>query len=152
MVVLGVVILVLAAVLAVGVVTSNGSPVDAEAFGITLDGVTVGGFFLVGVATGALALCGLVMALGGLTRRRAKRRALKQQVREVRSERETLAEENARLQTELGERQQADRTDLDDGTYPARSDASAVTRERAVAPDENPNGDATRGRHRLIGR
>lgn len=147
MVVLGVVILVLAAVLAVGVVTNNASPVAAEAFGTTFDGLTVGGLFLLGVATGALALCGLVMALGGLTRRRAKRRALKQQVREVRSERETLAEENARLQRELGERQHTDHTD--DATYPAAPDAGP---EPSVAPDENPSGAAHRGRHRLLGR
>ena len=152
MVVLGVVILVLAAVLAIGVVTSNGSPVDAEAFGITLDGVTVGGFFLVGVATGALALCGLVMALGGLARRRAKRRALKQQVREVRSERETLAEENARLQRELDERQPVGHAESADGAYPTDSDTTGSAATRAIAPDENPHGDATPGRHRLIGR
>jgi hypothetical protein len=41
------------------------------------------------------------MMLAGAARRRTRRRGLKSQVKAVRSERESLAEENARLQAEL---------------------------------------------------
>jgi regulator of replication initiation timing len=41
------------------------------------------------------------MMLGGARRKRARKAALKHEVHEVRTERETLAEENARLQAEL---------------------------------------------------
>lgn len=101
MVILGLVLLVLAAVVAVGIALNNTAPVEAEAFGVSLDGVSVGGLFLLGMALGALALLGLALALSGARRKRTKRVAAKREVSNVRTERESLAEENARLQAEL---------------------------------------------------
>jgi uncharacterized protein HemX len=101
MVALGLVLLVLAALLTLGVVLSNTDPANAAAFGVSLSGVSLGGLFLVGVLTGALAMLGLGMFLGGAARKRHKRVAAKRDVRSARGEAETLAEENARLAAEL---------------------------------------------------
>lgn len=101
MVVLGLILLVLATIVALGVALDNTGPADASAFGVSLDGVSVGGLFLLGMAVGALALLGLAMMLSGARRKRTKRVAAQREVSDVRGERESLAEENARLQAEL---------------------------------------------------
>ena len=101
MVVLGLILLVLCVAVGVAVALANTSATSIEAAGYTLTGLTLGGIFLVGMAVGALALLGLSLLLGGARRKRARRTALKHEVHEVRTERETLAEENARLQAEL---------------------------------------------------
>lgn len=102
MVAVGLVLLVLSALLAAGIVLSNGESVDAQAFGVSLDNVSIGGLFLVGLAVGVVAMLGLGLMLVGAARRRTKRIAAKREERNVRGERETLTEENARLQAELG--------------------------------------------------
>ncbi len=142
MVAVGLVLLVLAGLVATGIVLSNGETVDAEAFGVSLDNVSVGGLFLVGLVVGIVAMLGLGLMLLGAARRRAKRVAVKREVRDVRGERESLAEENARLQAEL-ERSAAT----------AAPTASTPTTEPGVGPGAGP---ATRsntdidapGRHR----
>ena len=101
MVVLGLILLVLCVAVGVAVAVANTSATSLEAAGYTFTGLTLGGLFLVGMALGALALLGLSMMLAGARRKRARKVALKDEVREVRTERETLAEENARLQAEL---------------------------------------------------
>ena len=101
MVALGLVLLVLCSLLTLGVALSNTDPANAAAFGVTLSGVSIGGLFLVGVVTGALAMLGLTLFLGGGLRKRNKRVAAKREVRSVRGEKETLEEENARLAAEL---------------------------------------------------
>lgn len=101
MVAVGLVLLVLCALLAVGVVLSAGESVDADVFGVSLDRFSIGGLFLVGLIVGVIATIGLGLMLVGAARRRAKRAAAKREVRHVRDERESLAEENARLQAEL---------------------------------------------------
>ncbi len=80
MVALGLVLLVLSALLTLGVVFSNTDPANAAAFGVTLSGVSIGGLFLVGVITGALAMLGLTLFLGGGLRQRHKRVAAKREV------------------------------------------------------------------------
>ncbi|MGI8536536.1 MAG: hypothetical protein ACR2K2_08555 [Mycobacteriales bacterium] len=101
MVAVGFVLLVLSALLAVGMVLTNRESVQAEVFGVSLDNVSVGGLFLVGLVVGVVTMIGLGLMLAGAARRRAKRVAAKREVRNVRGERESLAEENARLQAEL---------------------------------------------------
>ena len=101
MVALGLVLLVLCSLLTLGVALSNTDPANAAAFGVTLSGVSIGGLFLVGVVTGALAMLGLTLLFGGSLRKRNKRVAAKREVRSVRGEKETLEEENARLAAEL---------------------------------------------------
>ena len=101
MVALGLVLLVLCALVTLGIVFSNTDPANAAAFSVSLSGVSIGGLFLVGVVTGALAMLGLTLFLGGGLRKRHKRVEAKREVRAVRGEAETLAEENARLAAEL---------------------------------------------------
>ncbi len=103
MVALGLVLLVLAALLTLGIALSNTDPANAAAFGVTLSNVSLGGLFVVGVVTGAVAMLGLTLFLGGSLRRRHKKVALKREVKSVRGETETLAEENARLTSELAQ-------------------------------------------------
>lgn len=98
---LGLVLLVLAALLTLGVFLSNTDPANAAAFGVNLSGVSVGGLFLVGVVTGAVAALGLVMFLGGAARKRHKRVLAKREVRSARTEAEMLADENTRLAREV---------------------------------------------------
>lgn len=112
MVALGLVLLVLCLIVGAGVVLANPDAVTAEAFGASLPDLTVGGLFLLGAALGALAVLGLGLMLAGAARRRAKKKALKQEVHSVRNEHETLAEENARLQAELEHERDA-------GVYPS---------------------------------
>ena len=106
MVALGLVLLVLCVLLAVGISLPNTETVSAEAFGVSLSNVSLGGLFLLGLATGALAMVGLGLILLGAARARAKKRAVKREVSTVRTEQESLAEENARLQAELEQRHQ----------------------------------------------
>lgn len=141
MVVLGALLLVLSAVLVAGIVTSSTTPVDVEAFGTGLEGVSAGELFVLGACTGAVAVIGLGLLLGGLARSRARRRSAKQEVRAVRGERESLAEENARLQAELEQRER------DARTYPADAPTGAVREDVDLPP-----GEPERGRHRLTGR
>ena len=101
MVALGLVLLVLCSLLTLGIVFSNTDPANATAFGVALSGVSIGQLFLAGVVTGALAMLGLTLFLGGGLRRRHKRVVAKREVKHVRSEAETLAEQNARLAAAL---------------------------------------------------
>jgi membrane protein implicated in regulation of membrane protease activity len=101
MVALGLILLVLTGLLTAGVVLSNTDPVAASAFGVSLPNVSVGGLFLAGAVTGLLFGLALAMVLAASSRKRARRRGLKEQVQSVHNERESLAEENARLQSEL---------------------------------------------------
>jgi hypothetical protein len=100
MVVLGLVLLLVCLVLGTGAALSNPEPADLDVFGFGITGLTVGGLVLLGVALGLVAMLALGLVLGGAARKRAKR----QQVKQVGRERETLAEENARLQAELEQR------------------------------------------------
>lgn len=125
MIVIGLVVLILATVLTVGIVLPNSADARAEAFGVSLDNVSVGGLFLVGVITGALGLLGLVMALGGLARRRRQRAATRHAVTSARSQADTLAEENARLQEQLTRERTAGTSDPYAGDPPGRDAASA---------------------------
>lgn len=100
MVALGMFLLALSGLLTAAMIVQNTEPSTASVFGQAVSGVTVGGLFAAGVATGIAALIGLTLILTGA--RRGKRRAsLKREVRSVRGEKETLEEENARLQAEL---------------------------------------------------
>ncbi|MCW2666402.1 MAG: hypothetical protein JWN57_1364 [Frankiales bacterium] len=109
MVALGLVMLVLAALLTLGIVFSNTDPSNAAAFGVSLSNVSIGGLFLVGVITGAIAMLGLTVMLGGSVRRRHKRVQAKQEVRTAHGEADALAQENARLAGQLQEQGRSDR-------------------------------------------
>ena len=118
MVVLGLLLLLAAGGLTAAVVMDNTDAVTVTAFEQSASGLTIGGLFLAGVVTGAIAILGLTMMLAGLSRRRARRVGLKREMRDVRDERETLAEENARLRDELAASRSALPAYADDTVYP----------------------------------
>ena len=97
MIVLGIVLLLICLLLGAGAALSNESPVALDLFGFSITGLTVGGLVLLGAALGLVAMLAVGLIMTGAARKRAKR----QQVKQVDRERETLAEENARLQAEL---------------------------------------------------
>lgn len=101
MIAIGLLLFVLAALLTTGITLFNGEPSNAEAFGVTLSNVSIGGLFLTGVITGVVGAVGLVMLFGGGARKRHKRVAAKREVKNARTESASLAEENARLQGQL---------------------------------------------------
>ena len=145
MIVLGVLLLVFAVLVTVGIVFGNGVAVEAQLFGVSLDNVSVGGLFLVGVITGALAMLGLGLMLIGAARKRAKRVAVKREVSSVRGERESLAEENARLQAELERTNYANTTPVDSASD-TRSPGTDEGRVEQGYPDQGAtDGDS---RHR----
>jgi hypothetical protein len=118
MVVLGLLLLLAAGGLTAAVVTDNTDAVTVTAFEQSASGLTLGGLFLAGVVTGAIAILGLTMMLAGLSRRRARRVGIKREMRDVRDERETLAEENARLRDELASARAAAPSYADNTVYP----------------------------------
>ena len=101
MIVLGIVLLLICLVVGVGAALSNPDPATLDVFGFGITGLTLGGLVLLAAGLGLLAMLAVGMILSGAARKRAKR----QQVKQVGRERETLAEENARLQAELHERE-----------------------------------------------
>lgn len=151
MVVLGLVLLLLCLALGTGITLSNTEPTTAEAFGVSLANVSLGGLFLVGVALGAIGMLGLGLMAAGAARKRAKKVALKREVRDVRGEQESLAEENARLQAALERERTAPASTLDPaGGYSAAEPvAGAAARSDdpttgGVSPDD---GERLRGKH-----
>jgi uncharacterized integral membrane protein len=130
MVALGLLLLLASGVLTVGVVVANTDATTVSLFGQATSALNNGGLFLAGAITGALAILGVTMILAGAARGRTRRASRRQRVLDERDERETLAEENARLRGELeGSRA----TYADDAVYPedrtagrhAESDSSA---------------------------
>ena len=113
---LGLVLLVLSGVFTLGVVLSNTDPVSAAAFGVSLDNVSLGGFFLAGAIAGLIFGLALALMLAGAARKRSRRVETKRTVKGVRSEKDELAAENDRLRSELSNRRDvAPATE----TYPA---------------------------------
>ena len=100
MIVLGAVLLVVAALFTLASVF-NGADVDYKVLGLSIDHVSVGGLFLTGLVTGAVAMFALSLLLGGGARKRHKSVERKREVKNARGQAETLEQENARLRQEL---------------------------------------------------
>ena len=138
MIVLGLLLLLASGALALGVVLSNTDSTSAEAFGVTVSNISLGGLFLAGAATGLVFMLGLALLSAGSARSRRRRVTRRQEVRGARTEAERLAEENAAL-----------RSRLDSG---ARTDSAARTDSVVRADEPYPADDAaTTGRHEKHG-
>ncbi len=98
---LGLILLVLSGVATLGVVLSNSSHVDANAFGISLSNVSVGGLFVAGAIAGLIFGVGLGLMVAGAARKRRRRVETKRTVKGVRSEKQQLEVENQQLRSEL---------------------------------------------------
>lgn len=102
MIILGAVLLVVAALFTLGIIFTNGSPAtDLSVFGVSLSNVSLGGLFLAGLVTGAAAMLGLTLILGFGARKRHKNVQRKRDVKHVRGKAETLEQENTRLRDEI---------------------------------------------------
>ena len=134
MIVVGVVLLVLCLLLGAGIALSNTDTTSAEAFGVSLSNVTLGALFLTGVVVGAVAMLGLGLVLVGAARKRSKAKLHQREVRSAHGEKETLAEENARLQAALEQERTA--------SMPPAYDEDGTT-----AGSGAPATGDTRGRH-----
>lgn len=104
MIVLGAVLLVVAALFTLASVF-NGADVDYKVLGVSIDHVSVGGLFLTGLVTGAVAMFALSLVLGGSARKARKGAERKRAVKSARGQAETLEQENARLRDELATRE-----------------------------------------------
>lgn len=100
MVALGLFLLLASSLLTAVVAIQNAHASTLSVLGAAVHG-TVGGLFVAGFVTGAIALLGLLLMVAGARRRRSRRLGLKRAVRDARGEKESLAEENARLEREL---------------------------------------------------
>ena len=146
MIVIGVVLLILAVLASLGVSLFNGGEVNGvEVFGVSVDNVSVGGLFIAGVITGVVGALGLGLVLSGSARKRHKKVAVKRQVKSARTEAETLAEENARLQEQL-ERERSEaastsRSVADDRVASDRVEADRGAHDRTM--DDRTAGDRT---------
>jgi hypothetical protein len=130
MVGLGLILLVLSGALATGVAVDNsGDAPDVSAFGYSVANLTIGELFLFGALTGLVFGLGLAMLISGAARRRTVRRGLKSQVKAVREERESLAEENARLQEQLVRERTTSVTPVADDVYPTEPGRHAADLE-----------------------
>jgi cell shape-determining protein MreC len=131
--IIGLVLLVLAVLFAVGVVASSRGE-DLQLLGQTFDIPSAGGLFLSGVITAAVAGLGLALMLAGMARakkRRAERKALKR----TGSRAETLEEENTRLKAQLSSARPSGGTGSDRAAYPDEAtgrQARVVEREHRV--------------------
>ncbi len=112
MIALGLLLLVAAGTVGAAVVLTNTDATSVSALGVTVDSLSLGGVFLVGIALGALALLGALMMLAGARTRRARHVSTRRQVKQ-------LAKENAALRTRVdnGTDHPGDHTvDLTDGS------------------------------------
>ncbi len=114
MIVVGAVLLVVAALFTLASVF-NGTDVDYKVLNLSINHVSVGGLFLTGLVTGAVAMFALSLLLGGGARKRRKGAERKRAVQNARGQAETLEQENARLRDELSARDSAT-TDEGHGT------------------------------------
>ncbi len=124
MAILGLLLLLASAGLAVDVALRNTSSVSVDALGATFS-LSPGWLFVAGVATGALGLLGLTMLLAGMTRARRRRAALA----DSRNNLQGLQAERDRLAVEL-ERERAGRTSATAGT--ARHDGRLERDDESV--------------------
>ena len=116
---LGLLLVVAAGAVGIAIAMHNTDPATLAAFGQSYDMTTLG-VFLVGAVVGIAAMTGFALMTAGALGRRDRRRVLKTRVRDAHSEKEQLAEENARLRAQVN-----DSTVVDSGDpYPTESDVS----------------------------
>ncbi len=107
MVVLGLLLVVIAAVVGIDIVAENTTGTNGMIFQQTVTGLSLGGIFLAGAITALVLALGLWLMLGGLARSRRKRVARRSVIRETESQKESLAAENERLARQLEEERQS---------------------------------------------
>jgi hypothetical protein len=118
MLALGLLLVLAGGAVGIAVALHNTDPATITAFGQSYD-MTLLGVFLVGTVVGIVVMTGFSLMIAGALGRRDRRRALNERVVDVRSEKEQLEEENARLRAQLSEGTLVDAGD----PYPVEGDA-----------------------------
>jgi hypothetical protein len=108
MAIIGLLLLLLALALIIGLVIDNNVQVIFDVFGTTIDDLTIAGLFVAGVLTGLVGVLGLWMMKVGAARARRRRLAVREErerertsIEQLALEREQLAEEKAQLEAQL---------------------------------------------------
>jgi uncharacterized membrane protein YciS (DUF1049 family) len=127
MILLGLLLMLACAALAVDAVVQNGQLVHGVAFNQSVSHLSLGAMFVAGAVLGLLFALGLLMFTGGIGRAGRKRRERRIAAREARAENEALREHNERLSAQLD----AERTA---GTYPEESAVGAGDGDGETAP------------------
>lgn len=108
MLILGLLLLVAAGVLTAGMLIDNSKgDIRPDIFGYHLPSLNYGELFVVGVATGAVAILGLMLLLSALRRGSRRRRQVRMEGRSKQQREAELQEENARLARELDQQRRA---------------------------------------------
>lgn len=100
MAIIGLLLLLLALALVIGVVVDNNVQVVFDVFGTTIDDLTVAGLFVAGVLTGLIGVVGLWMMKVGAARSRRRRLQQREERERERSSIEQLAMEREQLEAE----------------------------------------------------
>lgn len=148
MAIIGLLLLLLALALIIGIVIDNNVQVVFDVFGTTIDELTIAGLFVAGVLTGLIGVLGLWMMKVGAARSRRRRQAVREErerertsIEQLAFEREQLAEEKAQLEAQL--QRERGRAGAGRGPEPDRrlmTDPGAVQRP-PDAPAEPRRGD-----------
>lgn len=101
MVILGLLLVLLAAAGTTAAVVENTKPTSMVILGLTVSNLSVGGIFMAGVISALVFALGLFMMMGGAARARRRRQQNKTVVKDSRREAAGLAAEKERLEREL---------------------------------------------------
>jgi hypothetical protein len=118
MILLGLLLMLACAALAVDAVVQNGQSIHATAFNQPISHLSMGALFVAGAVLGLLFALGLVMFSGGIGRAGRKRRERRAAARDAEAEAASLREHNERLSAELEARR--------DAPYPADTTADGA--------------------------
>jgi flagellar biosynthesis component FlhA len=117
MIVLGLLLLVAAVVVTIGIVTSHTVSTHLDLFNSqVIDKFSTGELFVLGIITGIVGLLGLFLLLGGTRRAGRKRRELRTERKSKRQRERELREENARLAEQLERERATGNVTTADGT------------------------------------
>jgi hypothetical protein len=108
MILLGLLLMLACAALAVDAVVQNGQAIHATAFNQPVTHLSLGAIFVAGAVLGLLFALGLLMFTGGIGRAGRKRRERKMARREAQAETAALREHNEKLEAELEAHRNAD--------------------------------------------
>ncbi len=129
MILIGLVLLIVAAVFGLDLLWKNTFPVNGTlVFGQSLGIHTARGFFLIGVITGAVLLLGISLILSGIHRKGRKviqRRKDKKETGKTHEDRDQLVADNAELRRQLDDKHDSGPAEQREQHAPAASEESS---------------------------
>jgi len=110
MILLGLLLIAACTAMAVDAVVQNTHVTHAIAFNQPIDHLTLGGLFIAGAVLGIVFALGVLMITGGIGRARRRRLERRAATRETAAEADALRAHNERLERELEDQRNADRS------------------------------------------